>query len=87
MVCFVLWYPKNTNLTFTTYIDVYWAGSGDDRKSTSGNAFFLGDYLVPWLSKKQSSISLSTVEGNYIATTYCCTQFLWMKEALDNVNI
>jgi hypothetical protein len=49
----------------------------DERKSTSGGAFFLGDALVAWLSKKQGSISLSTIEAEYIAAT-CCTQVFWM---------
>ena len=38
-------------------------------------------------AKKQSSISLSTAEGEYIAVANCCTQILWMKEALKDVNI
>ena len=47
----------------------------------------MGDCLVSWLSKKKSSISLSTVEAEYIAVADCCTQILWMKEALKDVNI
>jgi len=43
---FGLWYPKNSTLTVIAFIDADWAGSIDDRKSTSGNAFFLGDCLV-----------------------------------------
>jgi len=69
------------------YTDVDWAGSMDDCKSTSGNAFFMGDCLVAWLNKKQSSISLSTTEAEYIGASDCCTQILWMKEALKDVNI
>ena len=49
---FGLWYPKDSTLTVIAYTDADWAGSIDDRKSTSGIAFFLGDYLVSWLSKK-----------------------------------
>lgn len=84
---FGLWYPKDSTLTVTAYTDADWAGSIDDRKSTSGNAFFLGDYSVSWLSKKQSSISLSTAETEYIAAVDCCSQILWMKEALKDLNI
>eukprot|EP00253_Pinus_taeda_P036343 PITA_36343 len=84
---FGLWYPKSTTLTVTAYIDVDWAGSIDDRESTSRNVFFMGDCLVSWLNKKQSSISLSTSEAEYIAAAYFCTQIMWMKEALKNVSI
>ena len=84
---FGLWYPKSSTLIVTAYSDADWARSVDDQKSTSGNAFFMGDCLVSWLSKKQSSISLSTAEAEYIAVVDCCTQILWMKEALKDVNI
>lgn len=62
-----VWYPRYGNLSFTTYSDVDWANSVDDQKSTSGCAFFLGNYLVAWLNNKEASISLSTTEAEYIA--------------------
>jgi hypothetical protein len=47
----------------------------------------LGEYLVSWLSKKQSSLSLSTVEAEYIAATTCCTRVLWMKQTLTDIQV
>jgi len=41
-----LWYPKGEDFTLVAYSDAYWAGCVDDRKSTSGGAFFLGDNLM-----------------------------------------
>ena len=46
-----LWYLKGQDFTLKAFIDVDWAGSVDDRKSTSGAAFFLGNRLVSWSSK------------------------------------
>jgi len=82
-----LWYPKGEEFTLKAYIDVDWAGCVDDRKSTSGGALFVGSCLVSQLSKKQSSISLSTAEAEYIAATTCCTQILWMKQTLQDIQI
>lgn len=82
-----LWYPKDTNFTLSAYIDVDWVGCVDDKKSTSGGAFFLGCRLVSWLKKKQDSISLSTAKVEYIATTYCCTQLLWMRKTLKDIKV
>eukprot|EP00253_Pinus_taeda_P005111 PITA_05111 len=73
-----LWYPRDTNLTLHAYTDADWAGSVDERKRTSGGAFFMGSRLVSSFSKKHSSISLSTMEAEYVATASCCTQLLWM---------
>jgi bifunctional DNase/RNase len=47
----------------------------------------LGECLVSWLSKKQSSISLSTTEADYIATTTCCTYVSWMKQTLKDIQV
>jgi hypothetical protein len=82
-----LWYPKDTNLVLKAYTNADWEGSIDDRKSTSGDAFFLGSCLVSWLSKKQTSISLSTTEAEYIVTTSCCTQVLWIKNNLKDIQV
>ena len=64
--------------------DADWAGTTDDRKSTSGGCFYLGNNLVSWHSKKQNSISLSTAEAEYIAAGSCCAQLLWMKQMLKD---
>ena len=70
---------KTKKFELIGFSDADWAGSLDDRKSTSGNAFYLGKRLVAWSSKKQSSISLSTTEAEYISAADCYTQLLWMK--------
>jgi hypothetical protein len=48
-----LWYPINWNFQLTAYLDADWANCVDERKNTNGGAFFLGDSLVAWLSKKK----------------------------------
>jgi hypothetical protein len=47
----------------------------------------LGECLVSWLIKKQSSVSLSTVKENYIAAATCYTQVLWMKQTLTDIQV
>ena len=83
---FGLWYLKGKYLSLIAYTDADWAGCIDDWWSTSGETFYLGECLVSWLSKKQSSISLSTNEAYYIATT-CCTHVLWMKQNLTDIQV
>jgi hypothetical protein len=76
---FGLWYPKGKDISLIAYIDADWVGFLDDQRSTNGVVFYLGECLVSWLRKKQSSISLSIAEVEYIAIVACCTQVLWMK--------
>ncbi|GJU87239.1 retrovirus-related pol polyprotein from transposon TNT 1-94 [Tanacetum coccineum] len=74
-----LWYPKDTAMALTAYADADHAGCQDTRRSTSGSAQFLGDKLVSWSSKKQTSTSISSIEAEYIAMSGCCAQILWMR--------
>ena len=77
---FGVWYIKDTNDILAGYSDVDWAENADDRKSTSGGCFYMGNNLVSWMNKNQNSISLSTTEAEYIAISSCSTQFLWMQK-------
>ena len=84
---FGLWYPKENDLSLIAYTNADRACCIDDRRSTSGAVFYLGECLVSWLSKKQSSISLSKTEAEYFATAGCCTQVLWMKQTLTYIQV
>ena len=64
-----------------------WAECIDDRKSTSGGCFDLGNNLVLWMSKKQNPVSLSMAEAEYIAVASCCAQLLWVKKLLHDYGI
>ncbi|GJT14903.1 integrase, catalytic region, zinc finger, CCHC-type containing protein [Tanacetum coccineum] len=59
-------------------------GCQDTRRSTSGSAQFLGDKLVSWSSKKQTSTSISSTEAEYIAMSGCCAQILWTRSQLSD---
>nr|GEW17077.1 retrovirus-related Pol polyprotein from transposon TNT 1-94 [Tanacetum cinerariifolium] len=76
-----IWYPKDTAMALTAYADH--AGCQDTRRSTFGSAQFLGDKLVSWLSKKQTSTSISSKEAEYIAMFGCCAQIPWMRSQLS----
>jgi hypothetical protein len=67
-----LWYPRNHNFQLSVYSYVDWDNCVNERKRTSGGAFFLGDSHVSWLRKKKGSISLSNTKDEYIATATCC---------------
>eukprot|EP00253_Pinus_taeda_P024167 PITA_24167 len=82
-----LWYPRDTDLTLNAYTDVDWAGSVDDRKSTTGGAFFMGSRLASWFSIKQSSIALYTAQAEYVAAASCYTQLIWMMQTLQDFQI
>jgi hypothetical protein len=77
-------YPKGSTFDLLGYSDLDYAGCKVDRKSTTGTCQFLGRSLVSWSSKKQNSVSLSTIEAEYVAAGACCEQLLWMKQTLSD---
>ena len=82
-----IYYSFDSNYEIAGYTDADWVGNVDDRKSTFGGCFYVGNNLVSWHSKKQACVSLSTGEAVYIAAGSCCTQVLWMKQMLDSYTL
>ncbi|XP_058775150.1 secreted RxLR effector protein 161-like [Vicia villosa] len=80
-------YTNGSNPVLTGYCGVDWAGSTDDRKSTSRECFFLGSNLISWFSKKQNYVSLSTAKAEYIAAGSSCSQLVWMKQLMTEYNV
>ena len=49
---FGVWYSKGTNDVLARYSYANWAKNANDRKSTSGGCFYMGNNLVSWMIKK-----------------------------------
>jgi hypothetical protein len=79
-----LWYSASSSLSLLVFSDADFAGCPIDRKSTSRICQFLGSSLVSWSSRKQSSVAHSTTEAEYVATTSCCSQLLWITYTLSD---
>ncbi|KAK1414719.1 hypothetical protein QVD17_30469 [Tagetes erecta] len=77
-----LWYPKDGNFELHAYTDSDYGGCNLNRKSTSGGCQFLGPRLISWQCKKQTNVSVSTAEAEYIAASACCSQVLWCQNQL-----
>ncbi|GKC93337.1 putative ribonuclease H-like domain-containing protein, partial [Tanacetum coccineum] len=77
-----VWYLKDYPFDLVAYIDSYYAGASLDRKSTTGGYQFLGCGLISWQCKKQTVIANSTIEAEYVATSSCCEQVLWIQNQL-----
>ncbi|KAI3744682.1 hypothetical protein L1987_57771 [Smallanthus sonchifolius] len=77
-----LWYPKDSEFNFFAFTDSDHGGCNLDRKSTTGGCQFLGERLVSWQCKKQTTVSTSTPEAEYVAASACCSQVIRMQHQL-----
>jgi hypothetical protein len=85
--------PTEGAMTFNCYVDADFAGgfgyedSADPVcvKSRSGWVFTLGDAPVHWKSTLQSTISLSTVESEYVALSMALREFLPMRRTAQEI--
>jgi hypothetical protein len=78
-------YDGDHDFTLSGYTDSDWARSVADRKRTSGCYFSLGSAMISWQSRKQSSISLSTVEAEYIVTCSAKCEAIWIQNLLTGL--
>jgi hypothetical protein len=69
------------------YCDADWAGDLDERKSTTGYAFYLGGGLISWNSKRQPTVALSTAEAEYMAATQAVKEAMWLKQLLSELGL
>ena len=53
------------------YTNTDYASDMDDRKSIMRFVFYIEDTTFTWSSKKQSIVTLSTCEAEYVATISC----------------
>jgi hypothetical protein len=67
-------YTASSNIQLHGFTDSDWAGSAEDRKSTSGMCFSLGSAMISWGSRKQKSVALSTAEAEYMAACEACIE-------------
>ncbi|GAA0159048.1 transmembrane signal receptor [Lithospermum erythrorhizon] len=81
----ILYQRNSIKEELKAYTDSDYVGDYDDKKSTSGYVFVLNGGAILWGSKKQPIVTLSTTEAEYVATTACVCQLIWMKRILKTL--
>ena len=67
------------------YSDSDFAGDRSDRKSTSGQIFFLRELPVTWNIVKQCVVAMSTCEAKYIAASSAACKSLCISRLIDEL--
>ena len=80
-----LLYKKGNSDNCSGFSDADWGGDLDDRKSTSGYVFQIGETAISWRNKKQTCVALSTAEAEYVALSSTAQESLWLQQLLADL--
>ncbi|GFX29065.1 retrovirus-related Pol polyprotein from transposon TNT 1-94 [Trichonephila clavipes] len=67
--------------------DSDFATNRDDRVSMGGFITFIDETPISWRTFKQKSVSLSTMEAEYVNLTEAAKEFIWLKNVSDNKSL
>lgn len=81
-----LLFEQGKQSILTCYSDADW-GSGEDRKSTTGYVIKVYGNSVSWATKRQTCVSLSSTEAEYVALATATTELLWVKNLLADMKL
>jgi hypothetical protein len=77
----------STSLIINVFADFDWAGCPDDRRSTTGYLVFLGNNLISWTSKKQSTVAQSSTEAEYRGLAMVTVEVTWLQSVFHELGI
>ncbi|GJV93141.1 hypothetical protein Tco_1540954 [Tanacetum coccineum] len=69
------------------YLDASWITGSSDSKSTTGWIFTLGGEAVCWGSKKQTCITHSTMEAEFLALAAVGKEAEWLRNMLLDIEL
>ncbi|CAM8876363.1 unnamed protein product [Rhodiola kirilowii] len=67
------------------YTDASWITNLEDHSSTSGWVFLLGGGAISWASKKQTCITSSTMESEFIALAATDKEVEWLRNLVYEI--
>ncbi|KAL0361579.1 UNVERIFIED_CONTAM: Retrovirus-related Pol polyprotein from transposon TNT 1-94 [Sesamum radiatum] len=67
------------------YSDASWITNIEDHSSTSGWVFLLGGGAISWLSKKQTCITNSTMESEFVALAAAGKEAEWLRNLIHEI--
>ncbi|RVW54330.1 Retrovirus-related Pol polyprotein from transposon TNT 1-94 [Vitis vinifera] len=84
---YMLTYRRLDQLEFIGYSDSDFAGCQDSRRSTSGYIYLLAGGAISWRSAKQTLITSSTMEAEFVACYEASNQGIWLRNFVTGLRV
>ena len=78
---------KDNTCSRIGYSEADWAGDLDTRRSTSGYVFQIEGSTVSWHSKRQTCVSKSTTEAEYVALSLAAQEAVWLRKLMNDIGL
>ena len=78
---------KTVKWSMKAYSDSDFAGDADTRRSVSGYVIYLNDSPIAWRSKGQKSVTLSSTESEYVATSEVAMEIVYLARMMEFLEV
>jgi hypothetical protein len=83
----ILYKKALESLILKAWIDFSWDENSNDSRSIHEHLLFMKDESIEWKSSKQISMTLSSIEIEYMSQTSAIINVMWTRELLNEMSI
>ncbi|RVW22351.1 Retrovirus-related Pol polyprotein from transposon TNT 1-94 [Vitis vinifera] len=84
---YMLTYRRLDQLELIGYSDSDFAGCQDSRRSTSGYIYLLAGGAISWRSAKQTLVTSSTMEAEFVTCYEASNQGIWLRNFVTGLRV
>ncbi|RVW76784.1 Retrovirus-related Pol polyprotein from transposon TNT 1-94 [Vitis vinifera] len=84
---YMLTYRRLDQLELIGYSDSDFVGCQDSRRSTSGYIYLLAGGAISWRSAKQTLVTSSTMEAEFVACYEASNQGIWLRNFVTGLRV
>lgn len=78
---------EHQNPEFHAFVDADHGGCKDTGRSTTGYVLMMAGAPIAWKSKRQSTVSVSTCEAEYVAAWKASQELEWMQNLINDLEL
>jgi len=78
-------YLKRKAIALKGFCNADWVEDVNNQRSAIGYVFLIGIGVISWKCKKQPIVASSTMEAEYMSTSHCMKEAVWLMQFLADM--